>query len=231
MTDLDRYKQQAAERALHYVDSGMVVGLGSGSTAHHMLVGLAGRLSDGRLHDIVGVPTSEATAVLARQLGIPITTLEECPQIDLTLDGADEIDPELNLIKGLGGALLHEKIVAASSHRLIIMADESKLVAQLGTHAPLPIEVIPFGLPLCIRRLADLGCTPSLRRTTDGGPFRTDEGNTILDCRFAGILDPAALSVAIKAIPGVVEHGLFIGMASIALVAGSAGVRTMVRSA
>jgi ribose 5-phosphate isomerase A len=227
--DLDIYKQQAAERALEYVQSGMALGLGTGSTARHMLDGLAARLRDGRLRDIVGVPTSSRTGALARKLGIPITTLEQRPRLDLVLDGADEVDPALNLIKGLGGALLYEKIVASSAQRLLIMADETKLVDQLGTHAPLPVEVIPFGLPLCAGRLAILGCTPILRRAADGRPYDTDEGNVILDCRFNAIPDPLAISIAIKAIPGVVEHGLFIGMASIVLIAGARGVAVMVR--
>jgi len=229
MSDAERYKQQAAEQALQYVESGMALGLGTGSTAAYMLKGLAQRLADGRLRDIVGVPTSEATAASARLLGIPLVTLDQRPQLDLTLDGADEIDPQLNLIKGRGGALLREKIVAACSQRLIILANDSKLVAQLGTHAPLPVEVIMFALPLCVRRLAELGGSATLRHTADGSPFRTDEGNVILDCRFAGIPDPAPLSTAINAIPGVVEHGLFIGMAMIALVAGPAGVSTIKR--
>jgi ribose 5-phosphate isomerase A len=227
--DLETYKQQAAERALEYVQSGMALGLGTGTTARHMLSGLAARLHDGRLRDIVGVPTSSWTGSLARELGIPIVTLEQRPQLDLMLDGADEVDPALNLIKGLGGALLYEKIVASSARRLIIMADESKLVEQLGTHAPLPVEVIAFGVPLCMRRLAALGCEPALRRADDDRPYRTDEGNVILDCRFSAIADPLAVSVAIKAIPGVVEHGLFIGMASIVLVAGAPGVAVMMR--
>lgn len=229
MIDVERYKQQAAEQALRYVENGMALGLGSGSTATYMLKGLAQRLADGRLRDVVGVPSSEMTATLARQLGIPLATLDQRPQLDLTLDGADEIDPQLNLVKGLGGALLHEKIVAACSRRLIILADDSKLVAQLGTRAPLPVEVIMFALPLCTRRLAELGGSATLRHTADGSPFRTDEGNVILDCRFAGIPDPALLNTALNAIPGVVEHGLFIGMAMSALVAGPAGVRTIKR--
>ena len=227
--DLETYKQQAAERALEYVQNDMALGLGTGSTARYMLSGLAARLRDGRLRDIVGVPTSSRTGALARELGIPIVALEQRPQLDLMLDGADEVDPALNLIKGLGGALLYEKIVASSAQRLIIMADESKLVEQLGTRAPLPVEVIAFGLPLCMRHLAALGCEPVLRRAADGHPYRTDEGNEILDCRFRAILDPLAISAAIKAIPGVVEHGLFIGMASIVLIAGARGVAMMVR--
>jgi ribose 5-phosphate isomerase A len=229
MIDVERYKQQAAEQALQYVESGMVLGFGSGSTAAHMLNGLAQRLADGRLRDIVGVPTSEATAALARQLGIPLATLDQRPQLDLTIDGADEIDPQLNLIKGLGGALLREKIVAACSRQLIIIADDSKLVGQLGTRAALPVEVIMFALPLCVRRMTELGGSATLRHSADGSPFRTDEGNVILDCRFADIPDAALLNTALNAIPGVVEHGLFIDMAMLALVAGPAGARTLRR--
>jgi ribose 5-phosphate isomerase A len=229
MSDLESFKQLAAEHALQYVRSGMALGLGSGSTATLLLAPLAERLRDGRLRDIVGVPTSEATAKLCRQLDIPLTTLHQRPHLDLAIDGADEIDPALNLIKGLGGALLREKIVAASSGQFIVVADESKLVAQLGTRAPLPVEVIAFGLPLATRRLADLGCHPELRRAEGGAPLRTDEGNVILDCHFARIADASALNAAINAIPSVVEHGLFIGMASITLVGGPRGVATMVR--
>jgi ribose 5-phosphate isomerase A len=229
MTDLEAYKRQAAEHALQYVQSGMLLGLGSGSTAKHLLSLLAERLRDGRLHDVAGVPTSEATAELARQLGIPLATLDERPRLDLAIDGADEIDPALCLIKGLGGALLREKIVAASARRFLVIADETKLVAQLGTRAPLPVEVVAFGLPLCTRRLAKLGGTPTLRRLADGSPFRTDEGHVILDCRFDGIIDPPVLNAAINAIPGVVEHGLFIGIASIVIIAGASGIATLVR--
>jgi ribose 5-phosphate isomerase A len=227
MTDLDAYKQQAAEHVLQYVQHGMALGLGTGSTAKHLLYGLATRLRDGRLRDIVGVPTSEGTAALARELGVPLTTLEAHPQLDLAIDGADEIDPALNVIKGLGGALLREKIVAASADRFIIVGDETKLVARLGVRAPLPVEVIPFGLPLCERRLAALGCVPILRRADDGDSVRTDEGNVILDCRFGPIDDASALAAAVRAIPGVVDHGLFLGMAALALVAGPSGVRTL----
>ena len=151
MADLELFKRQAAEHALSYIQSGMTLGLGTGSTATHMLHVLAEALRDGRLHDIVGVPTSDAIGVLARQLGVPIATLDERPWLDLALDGADEIDPALNLIKGLGGALLREKIVEASADRLIVLADETKLVARLGTRAPLPVEVVAFGLPLATR--------------------------------------------------------------------------------
>jgi ribose 5-phosphate isomerase A len=207
----------------------MALGLGTGSTAKHVLRGLAARLRDGRLRDIVGVPTSEEIAALARELGISVVTLAERPRLDLAIDGADEIDPQLNAIKGLGGALLREKIVAASAERFVIVGDETKLVARLGQRAALPVEVIPFGLPLCERRLAALGCVPTLRRVAGGDPFRTDEGNVILDCRFDAIGDAPALAAAIDAIPGVVGHGLFLGMAAFALVAGGDGVRTVMR--
>jgi ribose 5-phosphate isomerase A len=229
MADLEIFKRQAAEHALAYIQSGMILGLGTGSTAVHMLRVLAEALRDGRLRDVVGVPTSDAIGALAQQLGVPIATLDERPRLDLALDGADEIDPALNLIKGLGGALLREKIVETSADRFIVLADETKLVAQLGTRVPLPVEVVQFGLPLATRRLSELGGTPSLRRAADGSLFRTDEGNVILDCRFPGIADSAALNAAINAIPSVVEHGLFVGMATVALVVGAAGVTTMVR--
>jgi len=229
MADFELFKRQAAEHALPYIHSGMTLGLGTGSTATHMLHVLAEALRDGRLRDIVGVPTSDAIGVLARQLGVPTATLDERPQLDLALDGADEIDPALNLIKGLGGALLREKIVAASADRFIVLADETKLVAQLGTRVPLPVEVVEFGLSLATRRLAALGGVPTLRRSADGSAFRTDEGNVILDCRFAGIADSLALNAAINAIPGVAAHGMFIGMAALALVGGPAGVATIVR--
>ena len=229
MADLELFKRQAAEHALQYIQSGMTLGLGTGSTATHMLHVLAEALRNGQLHNIVGVPTSDAIGVLARQLGVPTATLDERPQLDLALDGADEIDPSLNLIKGLGGALLREKIVEASTDRLIILADETKLVTRLGTRAPLPVEVVAFGLPLATRRLTELGSVPTLRRSADGSAFHTDEGNVILDCRFPGIANAAAIDVAINAIPGVVEHGLFVGMAALALVGGPDGVATIVR--
>src|SRR5215213_5047470 len=212
MADFELFKRQAAEHALPYIQSGMTLGLGTGSTATHMLHVLAEALREGRLRDIVGVPTSDAIGVLARQLGVPIATLDERPQLDLALDGADEIDQSLNLIKGLGGALLREKIVAASADRFIVLADETKLVERLGTRAP-----------------TELGGVPTLRHSANGSAFRTDEGNVILDCRFPGIADSLALNTAINAIPGVAAHGLFIGMATLALVGGPAGVAKIVR--
>jgi ribose 5-phosphate isomerase A len=227
MTAADELKRRAAERALDFVESGMALGLGSGSTATAMLHGLAARLADGRLRDVVGVPSSERTAALALQLGVPLTTLAERPELDLALDGADEIDPRLQLVKGLGGALLREKIVAASARRFVVMADSSKLVAHLGERSPVPVEVVAFGRPLCERMVAALGGTPALRVASDGTPFRTDEGHIILDCRFTAIPDPRALAMALEAIPGVVGHGLFVNMATAAVIAGPDGVRVL----
>lgn len=218
------YRQRAAERALDYVENGMAIGLGTGSTASFMLRGLAERLVAGRLQRIAGVPTSEQTAALARELGIPLTTLDQHPSLDLALDGADEIDPQLRLIKGLGGAMLREKIVAASAERFIVMASVSKRVSRLGERSPLPVEVVAFGMPLCVRRLMALGGEPTLRRDRSGAPFVTDEGHLILDCHFGVIADPEALAASISAIPGVVAHGLFLGMASLAVIAGPDGV-------
>ncbi len=231
MANLEQYKQQAAERALDEVQSGMVLGLGSGTTARYLVLGLAERLRDGRLRDIVGVPTSDATAALARQQGVPVATLDEQPALDLAMDGADEIDPKLNLIKGLGGALLREKIVACSAKRFVIVADDTKLVTQLGERAPLPVEVVSFGQVLVERRLRELGAEPVLRQTAPDKPYLTDQHNIILDCRFASFADPASLGVAVRAIPGVVEHGLFINMAAAAYVAGSQGVAVITQPA
>lgn len=226
---LDSYKQQAAERALEHVQTGMRLGLGTGSTARYVVEGLATRLRDGRLRDIVGVPTSEATAALARSLDVPLATLDDQSTLDLAIDGADEIDPQLNLIKGLGGALLREKIVAAAAATFVIVADHTKIVRILGERTALPVEVIPFGMRPCGQHLRDLGCIPLLRRRVDGTPFVTDEGNYILDCRFNTMNEPASLGIAIRAIPGVVDHGLFVDMASVAYVAGTDGVTILRR--
>jgi ribose 5-phosphate isomerase A len=224
MSDEQRaWKRAAAERALDLVESGMRLGLGTGSTADEMLQALAERLRDGRLRDIAGVPTSEATARRATELGIPLTTLDRQPQLDLTLDGADEVDPQLDLIKGLGGALLREKIVASASRRMVVMADESKRVSRLGERAPLPVEIVAFGQALAERRVREWGGTPTLRRRADGTPFVTDEGHLLLDCRF-GPFDTHALAAALSAVPGVVEHGLFLGLATQVVVAGPGGV-------
>jgi ribose 5-phosphate isomerase A len=224
---IDSLKQQAAERALDEVASDTAIGLGTGSTARFVVEGLAARLADGRLRGIVAVPTSEDTAAQARRLGIPLVTLDERPELALTIDGADQIDPQLNLVKGLGGALLREKIVATASARLVVVADDSKLVPALGPRTPLPVEIVPFARALCERRLRAIGLAPTLRLGQGGAPFVTDEGHQLLDCASGPIADPWALSRAILDIPGVVEHGMFLGLASLAVVAAPGGVRVL----
>jgi ribose 5-phosphate isomerase A len=223
MTDIETLKRQAAERAVAFVRSGMVVGLGTGSTAVYAVRHIGLLLADGQLQRIVGIPTAEVTAREAERCGVPLGSLDDHPSVDVTIDGADEIDPALNLIKGLGGALLREKIVAAASRRLVIVADESKRVAQLATRAPVPVEVIPFARRPVADYLASLGARVVVRQR-DGRPFATDEGNVILDCHFAGLGDPREMAQLIRAQPGVVEHGLFLGMATEAVVAGASGV-------
>jgi len=219
-------KQVAAAKAVEAVRSGMVLGLGTGSTTRYATEMIGERLRDGRLHDIVGVPTSSATEKLAKQVGIPLTTLKDHPVLDLTIDGADEVDPDLVLIKGLGGALLYEKIVARASRQEIIIVDESKLVQVLGTRSPLPVEVIPFGWVTYMDTLRSFGCEPVLRMQGTQ-PYVTDEGNYILDCRFKRIDDPKQLECELNLIPGVVENGIFIGLASLVLVASASGVREL----
>lgn len=228
LTDLTALKQQAAEQAVEAIESGMIVGLGTGSTAVFAVRRIGQLLADGRLRDIAGIPTAEVTAREAESAGVPLGTLDDYPSVDLTIDGADEIDPDLNLIKGLGGALLREKIVASASRRLIIIADETKRVQRLGTRAPIPVEVIPFARRPVAEYLVSLGATVVERRR-DGQPFITDEGNIILDCHFAAPFDPPAIARLIRARPGVVEHGLFLGMATQAIVAGVGGIVVLTR--
>jgi ribose 5-phosphate isomerase A len=224
--DLDLLKREAAEAAIDgEVRSGMALGLGTGSTAGHLLEGLAARLEDGRLTDILGVPTSEATAARARELGIPLATLEERPSLDVAIDGADEIAPGLALIKGMGGAHLREKVVARAAARFVVVGDETKLVERLGQKAPLPVEVVSFARPVCERLLSEQGWTSTLR-LRDGEAWITDEGNLILDCRREDWGDPAALDRDVAMIPGVVEHGLFLGIAAVAYVAAAGGIAT-----
>jgi len=223
MADSETLKRQAAERAVEYVASGMVVGLGTGSTAVHAVRRIGALLAEGRLQRIVGIPTAEVTAREAERCGVPLGTLDEHPIVDVTIDGADEIDPRLNAIKGLGGALLREKIVAAASRRFVLVADESKRVAQLGTRAPVPVEVVPFARRPVADYLASLGARV-VERQRDGRAFVTDEGNHILDCYFPGLANPPEMAQFIRAQPGVVEHGLFLGMATEAVVAGERGV-------
>jgi ribose 5-phosphate isomerase A len=223
-------KAAAAERAVDFVQSGMVVGLGTGSTAIFATRRIGALLRDGTLRDIIGFPTSKATAAEARALGIPLLD-EDCPRsIDLTIDGADEVDPQLDLIKGGGGALLREKIVAEASRREVIVVDESKLSPVLGTRFALPVEVIPFGWRSQMRFLESLGGHPVVRQAADGTPYRTDQGNLILDCAFGPIAQPRALADQLAARAGLVEHGLFIGITSDLIVAGTQGIRHLKRT-
>ncbi|MFN2104574.1 MAG: ribose-5-phosphate isomerase RpiA [Candidatus Promineifilaceae bacterium] len=226
---IDELKREAAVSAVNTLQSGMVVGLGSGSTAYYAVVDLGMRLADGSLNGIVGIPTSEATAQLARQHHIPLGTLDEHPHVDITIDGADEIDPQLNLIKGLGHSLLREKIVVTSTERFIVISDDRKLVDHLGMIAPVPVEVIQFAKRPVSDYLQTLGCRPVLR-LQDGQPRITDEGNIILDCYFETIKDPFQLAAAIRKRPGVVEHGLFLRMAAEAYVASPTGVQHLTAS-
>jgi ribose 5-phosphate isomerase A len=224
----DAQKRSAAEAAAALVEEGMVVGLGTGSTAYFAIEALILRVRQGLR--ILGIATSERSDAQARAGGIPLTTFAEHRRLDITIDGADEIATgSLNLIKGLGGALLREKIVAAASDRLVIVADARKLVDRLGGTAKLPVEIVPFGWQTTAERLARLGANPLLRGG-EPSPFRTDGGNLILDCDFGAIADPAGLDQAIGQTVGVVETGLFIGMAGMALVADHTGVHRNVRS-
>jgi len=224
----DQRKREAARRALELVKPGMKLGLGSGTTAHQF-VDLVGEAVKGGL-EIVCVGTSKATEAQASSLGIPLSTLDEIAELDLTVDGADEIDPKLRLIKGGGGALLREKIVAAASKRMAVIADSSKLVKRLGAF-PLPVEVVPFGLAATRRHIeqaiADLGLTGPLRLRGDAKPFVTDGGHYILDCSLGAIDEPERLGESLSRIPGVVEHGLFVGFARTAIIAGADGVQVL----
>ena len=218
--------QVLGEAAAAYVEDRMKVGLGTGRAAMAFVTALASRVRQGLT--VVCVPTSEATRRRAQRLGLCLATLAEIGELDLTIDGADEVDPRLDLIKGLGGALVREKIVAASSQRLMIVVGMEKVVDRLGVRSPLPVEIVPFGLALCERRLAALGANPVLRKGSQG-PFVSDNGNYILDCGFGGIDDPSATDRAIRNIPGVVDTGLFIGMAERVLVKEGNAVRVRER--
>jgi ribose 5-phosphate isomerase A len=204
-------KRRAAIAAVERVESGMVVGLGTGSTAAHAVEEIGRRLAQGKLRSIIGIPTSVATHQQALMLGISLSTLEQHPVVDLTIDGADEVDPNGQAIKGMGGALLREKIVAAASRRWVLVIDESKLVQRLGTRSPVPVEVVTFGAGAHADAFRALGAEPHVRRGPDGEPFRSDEGHYVVDCRFPhGIEDPHAVQAAFRARPGVVETGLFL---------------------
>jgi len=230
--DVEAQKRAAAARAVEFVRPGMRLGLGTGSTAKHFVELLAERVAQGLA--VVAVPTSEATRALAQRLGITLTTLDETPALDLTVDGADEIAADLTLIKGGGGALLREKIVAAASAKMLVIADQSKWVARLGRF-PLPIEIAPFGATATVRAVeaaaAAAGCPgPAvLRKTPDGHAFVTDGGHWLVDAQLQHIADPPALAARLAGVPGVMEHGLFIGLARAAIVAGPDGVRLVDR--
>jgi ribose 5-phosphate isomerase A len=224
--DRDQLKRAAALRAIEEIEDGMVVGLGTGSTAAFVVEGLAARVTAGLR--VVGIPTSERTAAQARRLGIPIATFAEHQRLDLTIDGADEVQlGTLDLIKGLGGALLREKIVAAASDRLVIVVDQEKLVDQLGEHTPVPVEVTQFGWQATAVALAKLGCVPARRYATGEQPYLTDGGNHILDCRFGPLINPGIIEQNIAMTVGTVENGLFVGRTSVVVVASMTGVEVL----
>ena len=221
--DRDALKRAAAEAAVQIVQDGMIIGLGTGSTAAFVVEALARRHREGL--QFIGIPTSERTAAEAKAANIPLTSFREHREIDLTIDGADEVERgTLNLIKGLGGALLHEKIVAAASRRLAIVVDGLKLVDRLGARSPIPVEVVAFGVEATQVALESIGATARLRQSAAGEPFVTDSGNRILDCSFGPIVDPATLEKRIRQVVGVVESGLFIARADVVFVADTSGV-------
>jgi len=226
MISRDELKRTAAMRAIEEVEDGMVLGLGTGSTAAFVVEGLGARVARGL--KVVGIPTSERTAAHARRLGIPIATFAEHQRLDLTIDGADEVQlGTLDLIKGLGGALLREKIVASASDRLVIVVDQEKLVERLGEHTPVPVEVTQFGWQATAVALAKLGCVPERRYAAGEQPFITDGGNYILDCRFGPLADPRAIEKNIAMTVGTVESGLFVRRSSMVLVASTTGVEVL----
>jgi len=221
----EELKKLAAEKAVEHIEDGMIVGLGTGSTVEYALRKLGTLVRDGL--KIKGIPTSVHTKRIANEEGIPLTTLEENPVIDVTIDGADEVDSNLNLIKGGGGALTREKIIAFNSNKVIIVVDDSKIVKCLGIDFPLPVEVVKFGWPATKKTLEEFGCTVDLRKVMGEEPFITDNGNYILDCEFVRIDNPEELHANLNNIPGVVENGLFIGLADEIIVGGKQGVLTL----
>ena len=226
--DLSTFKRNAAERAVERIQSGMVLGLGTGSTTRFALEFIGQGIKTGTLKDIVGIPSSLQTENQAKAFGIPLTTFDEHPEIDLTIDGADEVDPRLNLIKGGGGALLREKVLAQASRRNIIIVDESKLSPQLGTHWPVPVEVIPFAWKPEANYLTSLGAKVVLRKKAED-IFTTDQENYILDCGFGPIQDLEELAAQLNRRAGIVEHGLFLDLATEVIVAGENGIRCLAR--
>ena len=230
--DADELKRAAARAALSFVESDMVLGLGTGSTVRHLVCALGEALREGTLTGIVGVPTSVRTETQAREVGIELVELGEGRSPDLTIDGADEVSPTLDLIKGMGGALLREKMVAQASKRVVIIADASKLVDRLGTVSPLPLEVLEWGIGAHVAFLEAHGARVAVRETPAGAPARSDNGNLFLDCTFqGGIDDPAALDARLAARAGIVDSGLFLDVADTAVIASESGVRTLTRDA
>ena len=225
MHDPERWKREAALSALALVENDMLLGLGTGSTAHHFVEELGVRLQDGRLRGIRGVPTSRRTEEQAHRLGIPLVELP-ASGVDLAVDGMDEVTDDLDAIKGLGGALTREKIVAASARRFVLIGDDRKRVTRLGEKAPVPVEIVPFGHQRTFERLRELGADPR-PRAAEGGAFTSDNGNLVVDCHFSAAFDARALASALDAVPGVIEHGLFLGMVERAFVAGDDGVITL----
>ena len=230
MKPQDQLKQKAAWRAVDFIESGMVVGLGTGSTANFAIDRIGEKIRSGELQDIVGIPSSERTENLARKLNIALSDLTTHPAIDLTIDGADEVDPDLNVIKGGGGALLREKIVAQASRRNIIIVDESKLSPQLGTRWALPIEVVPFACKTEQIFLESIGGSVTLREDARKAPYLTNQKNYILDANFGPISNPGELVAGLNERAGIVEHGLFLGLATDVIVAAADGIRHLTRS-
>ena len=220
-------KLAAAIEAVRLIKDGQIVGLGSGSTAELAIIELGKRVQNEGI-EIIGIPTSKRAEAVGKEAGIPISNLDEHDIIDITIDGADEVDPNLDLIKGLGGALLREKLVAKATHKEVIVVDDSKLVHQLGTKAPLPVEIVQFSHIHIGRQISSLGCAPKLREK-DGKKYVTDNGNYILDCSFKGITDAQDLDHKLGSIPGVVETGLFLGMTDTVIIGSPTGLRTMKR--
>jgi ribose 5-phosphate isomerase A len=228
MKDIDYLKKQAALKAVSYVESGMILGLGTGSTAWFALEEIGRRIREGRLQRIIGIPSSIKTTMDAQKFGIPLGSLDEYPEIDLTIDGADEVDPDLNVIKGGGGALLREKILAQNSHRFIIIVDESKLSPVLGVKSVVPVEVIPFGSYPVLKYLKILSANAKLRFDEKNEPFQTDQGNFIIDCKFEKLSQPDELAAKLKEKAGIVEHGLFLGLATDVIVAGEREIQHVI---
>jgi len=229
MTTQDELKQKAAFRAVEFIESDMVVGLGTGSTTRFAVERIAELIKAGELKNIVGIPSSVQTENLAQQLAIPLAGLDEQSQINVTIDGADEVDPDLNLIKGGGGALLREKVLAQASRQNIIIVDESKLSPRLGTNWALPVEVIPFARKSEENFLKSLGASVTLRIRGDGSPFRTDQNNLILDAGFGPIADLQKLAILLNERAGIIEHGLFLSLANDVIVAAEEGIRQLSR--